>query len=765
MLKKRAVHIAFKIAFIYFVISALWILSSDYFSELLSDDKESLIMIQNLKGIFFVLLSSAIIFLLIYRETKKQQTFINLLHNKNQLTSSIIKNMPFMDVFLFNKSMELLYYEGEEIKNLSLSSLPMEGLKNMKDIPLDNPALKKIVGGCSKILEGNTLREEVDYLGSYYELRGAPLYDDEGNVYAGLMLLVNITHQKLLTRDINEKMKEYEALYEEYLSQAETLKKNYDHLQQINEELTYSEKKYRTFIEQTNDGVYHFSFRKPLDTRKPAEQQLQTIFYDTWLSDCNDAFVQMYGARDKKELIGKNLLYFYGGDEKGNREVNLRFIKSGYKLLRDETVEFDADGNKVYFLNNTLGLTENNILTTIWGTQSDITKKKTYEDALVREKEKAQRNERKYIDLFNNLNDGVLLYEIGEDHLPGKIYEANDEICNLLQTDKNTLLGSLAQDYIEESESEKVKRRAEKHEEGEGQNFEVRLLTTSKKPVFTEVKTNVVKYGGKDLTLALIRDITKRKIMEQELEKERDKALESDRLKSAFLANMSHEIRTPMNSITGFSEMLNDDSITDEERMQYSAIIQSNSANLLRIIDDILNIAKIETQQVAYYYSSFPLNLLISEIAMHVNHIIQNSGKPVEVVTRKGFDDVLDIIYSDKERLYQVLINLVTNAEKFTSEGTITIAYEREGEKLWFTVEDTGIGIEPEVQQQVFERFRQGSDEYKTRKFGGTGLGLPIAKGIVEGMHGEITVKSVPGKGSAFSFYIPYHAKAPEKEK
>ncbi|MDZ7775331.1 MAG: hypothetical protein U5L09_06785 [Bacteroidales bacterium] len=150
MLKKRAVHIALKIAFIYFVISVLWILSSDYFSELLSDDKESLIMIQNLKGIFFVLLSSAIIFLLIYRETKKQQTFINLLHNKNQLTSSIIKNMPFMDVFLFNKSMELLYYEGEEIKNLSLSTLPMEGLKNMKDIPLDNPALKKIVGGCYK---------------------------------------------------------------------------------------------------------------------------------------------------------------------------------------------------------------------------------------------------------------------------------------------------------------------------------------------------------------------------------------------------------------------------------------------------------------------------------------------------------------------------------------------------------------------------------------------------------------------------------------
>ncbi|MDZ7775330.1 MAG: PAS domain-containing protein [Bacteroidales bacterium] len=294
----------------------------------------------------------------------------------------------------------------------------------------------------TKILEGNTLREEVDYLGSYYELPGAPLYDDEGNVYAGLILLVNITHQKLLTRDINEKMKEYEALYEEYLSQAETLKKNYDHLQQINEELTYSEKKYRTFIEQTNDGVYHFSFRKPLDIRKPAEQQLQTIFYDTWLSDCNDAFVQMYGARDKKELIGKNLLYFYGGDEKGNREVNLRFIKSGYKLLRDETIEFDAEGNKVYFLNNTLGLIENNILTTIWGTQSDITKKKAYEEALVTEKEKAQRNEKKYIDLFNNLNDGVLLYEIGKDRLPGKIYEANDEICNLLQTDKNALLGS-----------------------------------------------------------------------------------------------------------------------------------------------------------------------------------------------------------------------------------------------------------------------------------------------------------------------------------
>jgi signal transduction histidine kinase len=176
--------------------------------------------------------------------------------------------------------------------------------------------------------------------------------------------------------------------------------------------------------------------------------------------------------------------------------------------------------------------------------------------------------------------------------------------------------------------------------------------------------------------VVIITDISERKMMELDLAKERDKAKQSDHLKSAFLANMSHEIRTPMNSIIGFSEMLEDDDVNELERKQYSGIIRTNSTNLLRIIDDILNIAKIETQQVSYYYSNFALNQFVEDLASNLRMIINRKDKDITVKTVKGLKDTEDIIYSDKERLYQVLTNLMTNAEKFTEKGSVVVSYE-----------------------------------------------------------------------------------------
>lgn len=150
----------------------------------------------------------------------------------------------------------------------------------------------------------------------------------------------------------------------------------------------------------------------------------------------------------------------------------------------------------------------------------------------------------------------------------------------------------------------------------------------------------------------------------------------------------------------------------------------------------------------------------VEELAANIRMLINKKDKDVEVIVDKGFEDAEDTVYSDKERLYQVLTNLITNAEKFTEKGKIKISYRLVKEKIVFQVEDTGIGIAAEAQKTIFERFRQGSDDYQTRKYGGTGLGLPIAKGILQGMGGEISVVSEPGKGATFTFSVPYREKS-----
>ncbi|MGM0566644.1 MAG: PAS domain-containing sensor histidine kinase [Bacteroidota bacterium] len=760
---KKAFHIALKIALIYLVISVIWILTSDHLSVLLSSNQNTLLRIQNWKGIAFVLVSGILIYYLIFREIKLKQDYIHLLNKENQLHNALIKNLPNVDVFLFNREKEILYQEGNEIESLTIEPGPIVGIKTVAQIPLDKASLEKIDVKCDQILKGKSVKMEIHYLGSYFELRGAPLKKNGKDIYAGLLMFVNITPQKRMMQDIADKMREYEALYEEYLSQSEALRKNYEQLQASNNKLAYSEKKYRTFIEQTNDGVYHFDFKEPVSINLPYKEQVKRIYQDTMLSYCNDTFVKMYGAKSKDELLGKNLLFLYGNDENANWEANIRFIKNNYLLLSEETEELDTEGNYKYFLNNTMGIVEEGFLKVIWGTQTDITQRKANEKALIREKNNARDSQKKYADLFNNLNDGVLLYEIDyEKPEPGIIHEMNDEICRILETDRTELSGSSVMDFIKESEKENALKRSKDHLKGKQQFFEVTLVSKSGKNIPCEAKTSIVEYDKKKMVLAIVRDITQRKKMEKALEKERDKAQESDRLKSAFLANMSHEIRTPMNSIIGFSEMLDDESATAEEHQQYASIIRSNSNNLLRIIDDILNIARIETRQVAYYYSYFALNQLIDEIATHITYSIRNKDKNVKVVKTKGLKDTEDMIYSDKERLYQVLLNLATNAEKFTEKGRIEIRYDIQDTNIWFSIIDTGIGMDMETQKHIFERFRQGSDEYKTRKYGGTGLGLPIAKGILQGMEGDISVISEPGKGSIFRFYIPYITTAPK---
>lgn len=249
--------------------------------------------------------------------------------------------------------------------------------------------------------------------------------------------------------------------------------------------------------------------------------------------------------------------------------------------------------------------------------------------------------------------------------------------------------------------------------------------------------------------------ITERKKMEDELLSAKDRAEESNRLKSAFLANMSHEIRTPLNAIIGFSNILAA-AEEEQEKQEYINIIESNNTLLLQLISDILDLSKIEAGTLEFSYCNIELNDIISEIESVTRYRTESNG--IQLIVQKGLPSCL--IRTEKNRLMQVLNNLLNNASKFTSQGSITFGYKLCDKELYFYVKDTGCGIPADKVNSIFGRF------VKLNSFvQGTGLGLSICQTIVEHMGGRIGVESEEGKGSTFWFTIPYQPAAAENKR
>ncbi len=252
--------------------------------------------------------------------------------------------------------------------------------------------------------------------------------------------------------------------------------------------------------------------------------------------------------------------------------------------------------------------------------------------------------------------------------------------------------------------------------------------------------------NGNIVLLGVNVDINEQKKTEEALREAKEKAESSDKLKSAFVANMSHEIRTPLNAIVGFANLL----VTSEDKEDFDSfkqIIEQNSNQLLQLIGDILDLSKIESDTLDFVWSNVNVNAMMYELEKIFQ--MRNAANPDVVI--KCVASVGDcMIRTDRQRLIQVVSNLMTNAIKFTTQGSIIMGYEKRKEEIYFYVTDTGCGIPEENQSQVFERFVQ-LDSFKQ----GTGLGLPICSSIIRAMGGKIGVKSKPGGGSTFWFILP----------
>lgn len=276
------------------------------------------------------------------------------------------------------------------------------------------------------------------------------------------------------------------------------------------------------------------------------------------------------------------------------------------------------------------------------------------------------------------------------------------------------------------------------------------VLTSEKKSVECDavISGSYFLLNEEENMVLTVHDITQLKETEKQLTLAKEKAENADLSKSAFLANMSHEIRTPLNAITGFAEVLASAN-TEEEKAQYQEIIKMNADLLLQLVNDILDMSKIEAGTLEFVYTKVDINLLLSDLRQLFQMRVNDAGKNIQIIAEPSLPSCS--IETDRNRVAQVLSNFTTNAIKFTQEGTISIGYEARDTELYFYVTDTGAGIPADKLPEVFGRFVKLNKDKK-----GTGLGFSISKTIVNKLEGQIGADSVEGKGSTFWFTIPY---------
>jgi len=286
---------------------------------------------------------------------------------------------------------------------------------------------------------------------------------------------------------------------------------------------------------------------------------------------------------------------------------------------------------------------------------------------------------------------------------------------------------------------------------------ELRLRHKDGHFITLSTKSVTVKDENGDIigALTISRDITTLKKVHEDLINANKEAEASNRLKSSFLANISHEIRTPLNSVVGFANLLLANDLTNEVKEEYIEHINHNSEKLLQIIGDIIDLSRLESSQIEITYEEASVNNIVSEVVEDSRKIIRRNEKPIVITVMNMLEENGDLVFTDRVWLKRVLNHLMDNAVKFTLEGSVRLSYSKESDSLVFRVKDTGIGINKENLNHIFEEFRQEIDGHH-RPFEGLGVGLTLAREVVQRMGGKIYVQSEKGVGSEFSFSIPY---------
>lgn len=416
-------------------------------------------------------------------------------------------------------------------------------------------------------------------------------------------------------------------------------------------------------------------------------------------------------------------------------EERYRSIREGQTLNFLAYQPLKHDKNTLAFEGTMYSVTTDDGEETFWSFTHDISERIRYESQI-------KRFNRIMDTTMENIPAGIVVKDIENDF---RYIYRNRESYNRDISSENAIGMNDFDYYPPEMAQQKRKEDMEIAATGKGMHWIMEgkdkngnLLILDKQKIMVESE------DFSPIIVSIEWDITQLELMRRELIESKEKAETSDKLKSAFLANMSHEIRTPLNAIVGFSRIISE-SDNAEERREYYEIVDANNERLLQLINEILDLSKIESGIVEFTYGPVRLHTLCKEI--HDAHVFRC---PQGVELRFDSPDEALSIHSDKNRIFQVFSNLIGNAFKFTTEGSVSYGYKQEGERVVFYVKDTGLGIEPEKLGRVFQRFA------KLNNFAqGTGLGLSICKTIIERLGGEIAVSSEVGTETTFTFWLP----------
>jgi len=373
----------------------------------------------------------------------------------------------------------------------------------------------------------------------------------------------------------------------------------------------------------------------------------------------------------------------------------------------------------------------------------DITEIKKAEQVL-------KQSEENFRLLVSNTFDGILISDVNGNYL-----YANKKAAEITGYSINELLKINTRQLTREKDLNLVEKRI-KEQFSKNQklsNFEAVLVQKSGQEILIEISASLTIWKGIRAQIISFRDITLRKKNEQELIEAKQKAEESDRLKSAFLANMSHEIRTPMNGILGFTDLLQDPDLTGDEQQNYIEIIKKSGDRLLDTVNDIIEISKIETGQVSVSMNEINITEQLDYLYNFFKPEVESKG--IQLTVHNDLPLYMSTIKTDEVKLHSILSNLIKNAIKFTRSGSISISCTQVDKYLQFKIKDTGIGIQSERLDAIFDRFVQ-ADIGDTRAHEGSGLGLAISKSYVKMLGGNIWVESEVEKGSTFYFTIEF---------
>lgn len=490
------------------------------------------------------------------------------------------------------------------------------------------------------------------------------------------------------------------------------------------ETLRESEEKYRGLVENSPDGI--------------------VIYIDDKIAFINDEGVRMLKAKSYKEIVGRHVFDFIHPD-------NLSSI-----LQRMEEVVMDNNASatveeRFIDINGVPFDVEIKAIPTIYNHKPGV-------QVIVHDITESKRSQEKIRQLSQAVEQSPVTVVIT--NTEGEIEYVNPKFTETTGFSFEEVIGKnpriLKSDYTTPEEYKKLWNTLAQGDEWHGE-FHNKKKDGSLYWESASISPIVNSQGKTTHYIAIKEDITNRKEIQKELIKAKEKAEESDRLKLAFLANMSHEIRTPMNGILGFTELLKEPKLSGEEQQEYINIIEKSGKRMLNIINDIISISKVESGQVEIVMTETNVNEQIDYIQTFFKPEAKQKG--IQLQVSKQLSPKSTFIKTDREKLYAILTNLVKNALKFTSEGSIEFGCEIKDNKLEFFVKDTGLGISESQKKIIFERFRQ-ANETISRTHEGSGLGLAISKAYVEMLGGKIWVESEEGKGSTFYFTLPYNSKS-----